>query len=95
MQAISNAADLAFPPDVRAFCDDHGIVDHLRLALRLAAQTFQLDGDPRLTLETDPETDEESVAIDVLSHMNCDEPWTANANSRCNGSSPSLQTSSA
>ena len=73
MQAISNAPDLAFPPDVRRFCEDHGIVNHLRLALRLSAQTFQLDGDPRLTLETDPETDEVSVAIDVLSHMDCDE----------------------
>ncbi len=73
MQAISNAPDLAFPPQVRTFCEDHGIVDHVRLVLRLAAQTFQLDGDPRLTLETDPETDEESVAIDVLSHIDCDE----------------------
>lgn len=73
MQAISNAPDLSFSADVRAFCEDHGIIEHLRLALRLATETFELDGDPRLTVETDPETDEESVAIDVLSHMSCDE----------------------
>ena len=73
MQAIPSAAELAFPPDVRKFCEDHGILDYLGLALRLATHTFELDGDPRLTLETDPETDEESVAIDISSQIGCDE----------------------
>jgi len=73
VQAIPTAPELAPPPDVCKFCDDQGILDYLRLALRLAAQTFELNGDPRLTLETDPETDEQSVAIDVWSPMSCEE----------------------
>jgi hypothetical protein len=73
MQAMSNAPDLALPPDVRKFCEDRGIVDYLRLALQLAAQTFQLRSDPLVTIETDPETDEEAVVIDVSSPMGCDE----------------------
>jgi hypothetical protein len=64
---------LVCPPDVREFCDHRGIVNYLHLALRLASQTFDLVGDPRLTLETDPETDEEAVVIDVSSPMSCEE----------------------
>jgi hypothetical protein len=73
VQAIPSAAELAFPPDVRRFCEDRGSLEYLRLALRLAAQTFQLHSDPLVTLEADPETDEEAVIIDVWSPMSCDE----------------------
>jgi hypothetical protein len=73
MQAIPSAVELAFPPDVRKFCEDRGILGYLRLALQLATQTFQLHSDPLVTIETDPETDEEAVVIDVSSPMTCDE----------------------
>ena len=74
MQVISpNSLDVMLPPAVRTFCENRGILDYLRLALRLAAQTFELDRDPVVTLETDPETDEESVVIDVSSQLSCDE----------------------
>jgi len=65
--------DVALPQDVRTFCENRGLIDHLRLALRLAAQTFELDSEPLVTIETDPETDEEAVVIDVSSPMDCDE----------------------
>jgi hypothetical protein len=73
VQAVPRAPELALPPDVRKFCEARGVLDYLNLALRLAAQTFELDGDPRMTVETDPETDEESVVIDVSSPVGCDE----------------------
>jgi hypothetical protein len=73
VQSTPVAPYLAYPPDVRKFCEDRGMVDYLNLALRLASQTFELVGDPRLTLETDPETDEEAVVIDVSSPMSCEE----------------------
>lgn len=69
MQAISNETELALPPDVRRFCESRGILDYLGFALRLAAQTFESTGDPRVTMETDPETGEEAVVIDVSSPM--------------------------
>jgi len=73
VQAIQNVAELAFPPEVRKFCEDRGVLDYLRLALQIAAQTFELHGDPLVTIETDPETDEEAVVIDVSSPLSCDE----------------------
>lgn len=73
MQATPTGLEFAFPPDVRAFCENRGILEYLNLALRLAAQTFELDGEPRVQIEIDPETDEEAVVIDVSSRMSVDE----------------------
>ena len=73
VQAVSSATELSLPPDVRTFCENRGILDYLGLALRLAVQIFEPTGDPSVTLETDPETDEEAVVIDVSSPMDCHE----------------------
>jgi hypothetical protein len=73
VQATSSATELAIPQDVRGFCESRGILDYLGLAVRLAAQTFEPTGEPSVTLETDPETDEEAVVIDVASPMDVHE----------------------
>jgi len=71
VQGITSATELSLPPDVCRFCKDHGILDYLWLALRRAAQKFESTRDPRVTLETDPETDEEAVIIDLSPPMGC------------------------
>ena len=69
MQATSTQSDVAVSPEVRAFCEKQDLLSHLRVALRLAIRLFDVRGEPKVTLETDPETDEESVVIDIVAPM--------------------------
>lgn len=73
MQATSAQPDLVLSPEVRVFCEKRDLVNYLRVALRLATHLFDPPDKPRVTLETDPETDDESVVIDIAAPMEVDE----------------------
>jgi hypothetical protein len=73
MQATSAQPDLTLPREVTIFCEKRNLLSHLGVALRLAARLFDVSHDPRVTLETDPETDEQSVVIDIAAPMEVDE----------------------
>ena len=53
------------PSDVRDYCERHGLLDPLELAINLLHATFPAERRMALTLETDPELGEQSVVIRV------------------------------
>lgn len=65
MSLPATAPQQALPAPVLAYCQRHGLVDYLTLALRLAGQTFDPVRGIGVGVEVDPETDEEAVIIDV------------------------------
>jgi hypothetical protein len=65
--------ELQIPPEVAQFCTANGITGDLRLALQLANEIFAPIDRTRLSLEVDPETDEETVAIDIFVPLDVDE----------------------
>jgi hypothetical protein len=73
MQATSAQPDLALSPEVMTFCKKRDLLNHLRVALRLATHLFDVSHEPRVAVETDPETDEQSVVIDIAAPMEVDE----------------------
>jgi hypothetical protein len=56
---------LDISPEVREFCVQHGVEDLLHAASRLAAASFTIIGQPRPRLETDPETREIYVVLEI------------------------------
>ena len=52
-------------PDVLAFCEREGILDHLKFAGELVAQNFPAIRYVGFSVEVDPETGDESVVIDL------------------------------
>jgi hypothetical protein len=73
MSFPTTASQPALPPTVLAYCQRHGLTDHLMLALRLAEETFDPVRAVGVVVETDPETDEEAVIIDVSCALGSDE----------------------
>jgi hypothetical protein len=53
------------PSDVRDYCERHGLLDPLELAISLLHSSFPAKRRMALTLETDPELGEQSVVIRV------------------------------
>jgi hypothetical protein len=73
MQATSAELDLVLSPEVSAFCEKRNLLNYLRASLQLATRLFDTTDGPRVSLETDPETNEESVVIDITARMEVDE----------------------
>lgn len=73
MPSVLAPPDRRVPPDVTAHCEAHGLSEHLWLALRLAEQTFGPIRHLTAEVETDPETGEPAVVIDVASELGPDE----------------------
>jgi hypothetical protein len=50
-------------PDVHAYCASHGLSEAIETACALAHSSLHLHGDITLTLETDPELNEQNITI--------------------------------
>jgi hypothetical protein len=53
------------PPEVRTFCDKHGIVDYLEQGVAQAYRTFSAIEHLEAEIERDPETGEEWVVLRI------------------------------
>jgi len=53
------------PDSVHQFCASHGLLPHLMTALRLVEKTFSPIHCLQVSVEVDPETDEEAIVIDL------------------------------
>lgn len=63
MSSIAAAHDL--PQAVLQFCAANGLLPHVRTAMRLAEEAFAPIDRLQVSLEADPETDQQVVVIDV------------------------------
>ena len=73
MSSVLTPPDRTLPPSVISHCEPLGLLEHLRVALRLAEQVFEPVQRISATVEVDPETDESAVVIDVSAALNPDE----------------------
>jgi hypothetical protein len=71
--AQTTLPDIQIPQDVQSFCISRGILADLHLAVRLAEETFPTIREWQFAVERDPETDEETVVVDVRAPMPVDE----------------------
>lgn len=67
------APNRVLPATVVAFCAQDNLLPHLETALRLADLHFQQPQDVHVTVDTDPETDEQTILIDLTIKMPPDE----------------------
>ena len=63
----------AIPSDVQQYAVAHNLLSDLHLAMQWAEEMFSPIDRCEITLETDPETDELSIAIDIWLSMTIEE----------------------
>jgi hypothetical protein len=64
---------VSIPQDVMEYAGVHDLITDLQLAIRLAEDVFGPIEKWRFGLELDPETDEESIAVDIYISLSVDE----------------------
>src|SRR5262249_45029667 len=67
-----DARGMSLTPEVRAFCAQEDITAELRIAIDLAKQCFDLDGEPSVRLEQDPEVESSYLVVDVVAKGSID-----------------------
>jgi hypothetical protein len=70
---MPSAASHALSEEVVEFCEARHLLGHLETALRIAEQTLQPIDRLSVTIESDPESDEETVVVDVWIRATVDE----------------------
>src|SRR5688500_11575093 len=73
LEPAAPPADPELPPDVAEVCARRGLGGHLPLAVRLAREAFGPASDLRLSVDTDPDTDDRRVVLDVTVDATVDE----------------------
>lgn len=68
----ATAIGLASPAEVMQFCNRNHLLAPLEAAVRLAGESFDPLDDLRVELESDPETAEEYLVIDVVARGTLD-----------------------
>jgi hypothetical protein len=69
----TTATAALLPAPVLTYCDQNRLLEPLQTALRLVERAFGPTAQPRVSLEPDPETDEEYLVIDVATNLPVDE----------------------
>lgn len=69
MTPVTTAIERPWPPAVARFCSKHQLTESLHEALRLVGEVFPAAHGVRVGVESDPETDEEAVIIDVAADL--------------------------
>ena len=60
-------------PTVRQFCQERKLAPHVPLILRLIDEYFDLAAAPRLSVEDDPEIDEQRLEVTIVARGGPDE----------------------
>jgi len=70
---MPSVASHALNEEVVAYCEAHHLLGHLETALRMAEQTMHPINRLSVTIESDPESDERTVVVDVWIRATVDE----------------------